>query len=83
VTKILLEKFGGVWTLKDTKNIQFVRKLRFHLSTERTENDFVDQNWCGQCQWEIIGNKLFSVMRRRLRLEITGKFMLGVKWMKD
>jgi hypothetical protein len=47
--------------LKDTKNILFVRKLRFHLSTERKENDFVDQNWCGQ--WEIIGKKLFSVMR--------------------
>jgi hypothetical protein len=45
--KFLLEQFRVVWTLKDTKNIQFVRKLRFHLSTERTENDFVDQNWCG------------------------------------
>jgi hypothetical protein len=41
--KFLLEQFGGVWTLKDTKNIQFVRRLRFHLSTERKENDFVDQ----------------------------------------
>ena len=30
--------------LKGAKHIQFVRKLRFHLSTERKENDFVDQN---------------------------------------
>jgi transposase len=79
--KFLLEQFGGLWALKDTKNIQFVRKLRFHLSTERKENDFVDQNSRGQ--WEIIGKKLSSVMRRILRLEITWKFMFGVKWMKD
>jgi hypothetical protein len=34
----------GTDHLKDTKNIQFVGKLRFHLSTERKENNFVDQN---------------------------------------
>jgi transposase len=35
--------------------------------------------WTVRNHWK----KLFSVMRRRLRLEIRGKFMFGVKWMKD
>ena len=44
VTKKISRTVRSRLNLKNTKNIQFVRKLRFHLSlsTERTENDFVN-----------------------------------------
>ena len=44
VTKISSRTVRRRFNFEGYKKIQFVRKLRFHLSTERKENDFVDQN---------------------------------------
>jgi transposase len=44
VTKISSRTVRRRLNFEGYKTIQFVRKLRFHLSTERKEHDFVDQN---------------------------------------